>query len=199
MRRIIRHAARRIADDESGMSLPEVLITIVVFSFVLVGILGLLDTSAKVAPRDQERSMAMREIQSSLDRMVRELRQAYRVVGTSPSSMRILVRRRQSDGTHVNRLVEYDCGLTVADKCIRREAPPGELLPATGEVAVDRLLNGGNAARPVFSFDQNADSITPTYVAVRVEVPARGERAKSYEHSVVLEDGFYARNMDLGS
>lgn len=199
MSAILRKAARRIAHEQSGMSLTEVLVTVVIFSFVLVGILGLLDTSAKVAPKDQERSTAMREVQSSLDGMVRELRQAYRVVGTSPSSMRILVRRRQSDGTHVNRLVEYDCGLTVPDQCIRREAPPGEVLPATGRVAIDRLLNGGNAERPVFSFDQNADSITPVYVAVRVEVPSRGERASGYKHSVVLEDGFYARNMDLGS
>ena len=195
----VRKAARRLAHDQSGMGLPELLMTIVIFSFVLTGILGLLDTSAKVAPKDQERSTAMREVQSSLDGMVRELRQAYRVVGTSPSSMRILVRRRQSDGTHVNRLVEYDCGLTVADQCIRREAEPGALLPATGRVAIDRLLNGGSAVRPVFSFDQGANSVTPVYVAVRVEVPARGERTKGHEHSVVLEDGFYARNMNLGS
>ena len=196
---MIRKGARRIAHEESGMGLPEVLMTIVIFSFVLGGILGLLDTTAKVAPKDQERSMAMREVQSSLDQMVRELRQAYRVVGTSPSSMRILVRRRQSDGTHVNRLVEYDCGLTVADQCLRREAPPGATLPATGQVAIDRLLNGGSGERPVFSFDQNADSITPVYVAVRVEVPSRGERGSGYKHTVVLEDGFYARNMNLGS
>ena len=199
MSAIIRKASRRIAHDQSGMALAEVLTTVVIFGFVLSGILGLLDTSGKIAPKAQERSLAIREVQSSLAGMVRELRQAYRVLGTTPSSMRILVRRRKSDGTHVNRLVEYDCGLTVPEQCIRREAEPGAPLPTTGRVAIDRLLNGGSAVRPVFSFDQSADPINPVYVAVRVEVPARGERSKGHEHSVVLEDGFYARNMNLGS
>ena len=199
MRRIARKARLRVSQDQSGLALVEVLVTIAIFSFVLVAVLGLLDRGAESAPKDQERSVAIREVQSGLARMVRELRQAYRVVGTSPSSMRILMRIRKSDGTPVNRLVEYDCGLTVARQCIRREALPGELLPTTGEVVIDRLLNGTSTERPVFSFDQNADSVTPTYVAVRVEVPGSGERGRGFSHSVVLEDGFYARNMNLGS
>ncbi len=188
------------------MMLAEVLVSTAVFAVVLVGTLALLDVGAKIAPQDQEERHAIREAQGGLERMVGELRQAYRVVGTSPSSMRVLVRIKKDDpGTtavesHVNRTVEYDCGVAVTGRCVRREAPVGQVLPSSGEVVIDRVLNSEHDAtdssdRPVFSFEQASDEVTPTYVKVRIVVPASGERTIGAEHDIVLEDGFFSRNL----
>jgi hypothetical protein len=172
------------------------------FAFVISAVLALLETTTRVAPSDQERSLSIREAQSGLSRMVRELRQAYRVVGTSPSSMRVLVRLKKDDPSttavesHSNWLVEYDCGVGVSEKCVRKQARPGELPAASGPVVIERVTNPADA--PVFSFESDTDSVKPVYVKVRVEVPASGERSRGYSHKVVLEDGFFARNLQLG-
>jgi hypothetical protein len=36
----------------------------------------------------------------------------------------------------------------------------------------------------------------PDYVGAKVEVAARGDLKNGYEHRIVLEDGFYMRNLD---
>jgi type II secretory pathway pseudopilin PulG len=198
----LRRLARRVAREQGGFALAELLVSMICFAFVMTAILALLETSARVVPSDQERSLAIRESQAGLNGMVRELRQAYEVVGTSPSSMRVKVRLKKDDPataaveTHSNWLVEYDCGVSVSGKCVRKEARPGQLPPATGPVVIARVSNP--ADHPVFSFETDTDSVNPVYVKVRVEVPASGERSHGYTHKIVLEDGFFARNMRLG-
>jgi prepilin-type N-terminal cleavage/methylation domain-containing protein len=209
-RRFLGSLRARLAQEERGMTLPEVLVSIVIFSVVLLAILGLNDTATKIVPKDTERGLAIREAQSGLDRMVRELRQAYRVVGTSPSSMQVQVRLKRDDPstptveTHVSRTVEYDCGVGQSGRCMRREAPIGQALPAGGEMVIDRILNSDYDLadpndRPVFGYDESPNPIQPTYVTVRIEVPAKGERAQGHKHTIVLEDGFHLRNLVVGS
>ena len=198
----LRRLAARVRREQGGFALTELLVSMLSFAFILTAILALLETSARVAPSDQERSLSIREAQEGLSRMVRELRQAYEVVGTSPSSMRVKVRLRKDDPatpeveTHSNWLLEYDCGVGVSGKCVRKEARPGQVPPSTGPTVVERVSNP--ADKPVFSFETDTDSVNPVYVKVRVEVPASGERSQGHSHKVVLEDGFFARNMRLG-
>jgi Tfp pilus assembly protein PilW len=198
----LRRLARRVRRDQRGLALVELLVAMLTFAFVVTAILALLEGATRLAPSDQERSMAIREAQGGLSLMVRELRQAYRVVGTSPSSMRVLVRLRKDDPStpavesHSNWLVEYDCGVGVSEKCIRKQARPGELPPASGPTVIERVMNPADA--PVFSFESDTDSVNPVYVKVRIEVTASGERSSGHRHKVVLEDGFFARNMRLG-
>jgi len=202
-------AIKRSLADERGLTLVELLVTILLLGMVLTAVLAVLDTSARVAPRDAERANAIGEAQAGLDRMVRELRQAYRIVGWTPSSVQFRVNvLRDSAGTatpeYANLTVEYACGGDPG-RCLRREAPAGQPLPATGTVAIDRVLNGGSQspARSVFDFDQTPDrsegaatGALPTYVTVRIEVPASGERgAGGHQHTVVLDDGFHVRNV----
>lgn len=205
----IRSRLAAASADESGFTVFELLVTMMVMILVMIATLNLLDSSAKQAPKDGERAHSISEAQQSLDGMVRELRQAYRIEGWTSDSVRMDVRVLRG-GTHVNLTVDYSCGVENPGQCVRREAPAGSALPANGQVVVSRLLNyqsGLPASRRVFNFDQSTDrsnpayaaAIVPTYVTVRLEVPAKGERraAGGYRHTVVLDDGFYARNLEI--
>ncbi len=204
---------RRVAHDESGLTLTELLVTILLLGLVLSATLSVLDTNVRSAPRDDERAIAITEAQTGLNGMVRELRQAYSVQGWTSDSIRVLVRRRRDDPAtpaveYATLDVQYSCGSENPGRCTRREAPAGSPLPATGKPVILRVLNWQPslpAARRVFNFDQSSDrsnaasagAILPSYVTVRVEVPAAGERREGYSNSVVLEDGFYARNVPI--
>ncbi len=193
------------------MTLVEMLVTVLVMGLVVTGILAVLDTSARVVPKDTERATAIGEAQSGLNGIVRELRQAYRIVGWTPNSVQFRVNLlRDNPSTagpdYANLTVDYTCGGDPA-RCVRREAPVGSSLPAAGRTVVARVLNGGAstpAARAVFDFDESPDrsvgvtaaAVRPSYVTIRIEVPAAGERgAGGYQNSVVLEDGLYVRNV----
>lgn len=186
------------------MTLAEVLVSIVVFLLVTGAILSMVDTAAELAPKETERALAVREAQVGLERMSRELRQAYSVRGTTPSSMDVLV----TVGTQ-NRHLIYDCGVAHPDdpsnpydheyrRCVRWEADVGDpdIQSQPGRVVIDRVLNATAAEGHVFDFSPSA--LSPTYVTARIEVPARGERIYGFPHRIVLSDGFYMRNLDLG-
>jgi hypothetical protein len=53
-------------------------------------------------------------------------------------------------------------------------------------VVIDRVLNGA----AVFSLTP------PDYVGATVEVAARGGLEDGHDHRIILEDGFYMRNLD---
>lgn len=190
--------------DERGFTLPEILVSIVVFGFVLTAILSVLDTTAALSTRDQERPAAIHEARSGLSSMVRELRQAYQVVSASPNQMEVLVRL---NGVDMN--VSYRCDVAITGstlhRCYRLAAPNGESLPSLeqGKVVVDRLVNG-TAADPVFcALDQEANACGPpdpaaeasNYYGVTVKVPAKGERKSGYKGNVVFHDGFSLPNI----
>ena len=172
------------------MTLIEMLIAMVTFTFVLVALLGLLDAAGQAAPRDQERAVAIRDGQSGVHRMTRELRQANKV--WTPGKAQIYV--NIGDDRHVL----YDCDAVHPDdptqrQCLRWEAAIGsELeLDAPGEVVVERRVPGD-----IFTYQPNL--VNPTYVEVHIEVPQSGERPDGYKANLVLDDGFYLRNTDVG-
>jgi hypothetical protein len=171
------------------MSLIEMLIAMVISTFVLAALLGLLDAAGQAAPRDQERAMSIRDGQSGLHRMTHELRQATKV--WAPGKTQIYV--NIGDTTHVL----YDCDAVHPDdpgqrQCLRWAAVVGsELdLDAPGEVVVERRVPGD-----VFAYSPNL--VNPTYVKATLKVPQSGERADGYAANLVLNDGFYLRNTDV--
>lgn len=172
------------------MTLVEVLVTMLISTFVLAALLGLLDMAGQVAPRDQERAMSIREGQSGLHRMTRELRQANKV--WTPGRAQIYV--NIGDDRHVL----YDCDAVHPDdasqrQCLRWEAAVGSELPLSqpGEVVLERRVPGD-----VFTYRPNL--VNPTFVKVSVKIPQSGERAGGYRANLVLDDGFYLRNTDVG-
>ena len=172
------------------MSLAEMLVVLVTMSIVMLAVLGLLDAAVKGAPREEERASSIREGQTGLHIMTRELRQATKV--WTPGKTQIYV--NIGDSTHVL----YDCDVAHPDdpaqrQCVRWEAAVGQELPLSepGQVVVDRRVAGD-----VFTYKPNL--INPTFVEVQVRVPQSGERSDGYDTNLVLEDGVYLRNTDVG-
>jgi len=167
--------------------------SLAVFTFVLSAIFGLLDSAAQQAPKDQERAVAIREAQAGLQRMTRELRQAYKVLDAGPKSMYVVIGRATPPDIHVR----YDCdvpypGNSAYRRCVRWWAPVGQVLRTDlpGEVVIDRGLSA-------VSFSYSPGPLNPTYVKVHIEVPQKGERAGGFQSNLVLDDGFYLRNTDV--
>jgi hypothetical protein len=176
--------------SEDGFVLAELLIGMVTFSFVLFALMSLLDTAAQTAPRDEERASSIREGQAGLHIMTRELRQATKV--WTPGKTKIYI--NLGDDKHVY----YDCDAVHPDdpaqrQCLRWEAAVGSELPLDqpGQVVVERRVAGD-----VFTYEPNL--VNPTFVKVEIQVPQSGEHKGGYKQHLVLDDGIYLRNTDVG-
>ena len=176
--------------SETGMTMAELLVGMLTMSFVILAIFSLLDSAIQTAPRDEERANSIREGQTGLHIMTRELRQANKV--WTPGKTQIYV--NIGDDKHVL----YDCDAVHPDnpeqrQCLRWEAAVGAELPLDqpGQVVVERRAPGD-----VFTYAPNL--ISPTFVEVHLEVPQSGEREDGYSANLELDDGFYLRNTDVG-
>ena len=188
---------RRVAGQERGFTLIELLTVAALLLVVMSATLLVLERTTQVAPRDQERAHSIREAQVGLYSMTRELRQAYAVnppAFTASSDMDVKV---VSGG--VNKRVLYSCDEPLDAqgyrRCTRFEvSPPTDFAqppPSTnGRVVVDRILNNP-ATDPVFTRSPS----TSRQVGVRIRVPSRGERAQGFNYNVILDDGFFMRNV----
>jgi prepilin-type N-terminal cleavage/methylation domain-containing protein len=180
----------RARTREDGFTLIELLITASILSVVLLAILARLDTSARIAPQEQERASAIQESQVGLHRMTTEVRQAYEVVNGDADTLTIRVLPR---GTSTPVVVTWECAAAhPIDSALRRCTRT--VGAGTPELVIDRVVNG--ASRPVFEYDA-----TPTaarYIRTSVIVPARGDRKEGlgHKHEIVLADGIYLRNRD---
>lgn len=161
--------------EESGWSLIELVLVCALLLVVMGGTLSLLETSGKIAPQEQERAHAIQEAQVGLARMTRELRQATKLITpTAPSNVGVITVDTPVAG--ISRRVTYTC----TDACRRTQV--GSSL---NEIVIARVLNGAT----VFT-------LTGTnYFEARIEVPAKGERVEGLRHRIVLDDGFYMRNI----
>jgi type II secretory pathway pseudopilin PulG len=202
--------------DEGGFTLIEVMVTATMLVVVLGAVLSVFEATNRVAAKDSERSVAINEATVGLNRMTRDLRQTYQVVGptagTTSNYMDVLVRITPSGTTTPqNRRVLYKCDapsdkFTGYRECVRYESsastgspgsPPGG---ATATVVADRLQNG-TSGDPVFSnLRYPTGASRPTMGEVTFKMPASGERKATggdYTHSITLGDGFYMRNLDV--
>ena len=185
----LRNSRARVR-SEAGFVLAELLVGLVTFSFVLFALMSLLDTAAQTAPRDEERANSIREGQVGLHVMTRELRQANKV--WTPGKTKIYI--NVGDDRHVY----YDCDVVHPDdpaqrQCLRWDAAIGSELPLDqpGEVVVERRVAGD-----VFTYEPNL--VNPTFVKVEIQVPQSGDHAGGYKQNLVLDDGIYLRNTDVG-
>jgi type II secretory pathway pseudopilin PulG len=168
---------------EAGYALTELLLVASLLAIVLGAILALGETSQRIAPRESERALVIREAQVGLHRMTRELRHAYEAPAVTGATIQANVVAGGS-----TRTVRYACNVThpsnpAYTRCLRYVVVGGT--PGTGEVIIDRVLNGSS----VFTLTSS------NYVRALVEVGAKGDLAKGYDHRVVLDDGFYMRNV----
>jgi prepilin-type N-terminal cleavage/methylation domain-containing protein len=192
---LLRKGIACLKRDQTGFSLIELLVAAAVLSVVLGAVLSVLEAAAKVAPKDEERAVAIGEARAGLFRMTRELRQGTPPTGaplpTSPSnSLDVIVGGRR---------VRYACDLASSVPSLRRcvrysssdlSVPPGGI----GETVIDRVANGKNGD-PVF-FPQPGGT-TVNYFEAKLKVPARGELrpGQGYRYTILLDDGFELRNV----
>jgi prepilin-type N-terminal cleavage/methylation domain-containing protein len=125
-RRWNRARQSRLARDCSGFTLTEVLAVLAILPLVMMAVLALSETTTSVGADDQERSVWASDVAGGEQRMTRELRQAYAVIGpVSPAAssnfVDVLVRVPQPDGsTPVPRRVVYRCDVAVTGTSYRR-------------------------------------------------------------------------------
>jgi type II secretory pathway pseudopilin PulG len=185
----LEHAQRdkrspRSLRGEAGYALTEVLIVASLLVIVLGAVLTLGESSQRIAPKESERAQVIREAQVGLHRMTRELRHAYQ----APTVTGATIQANVVAGT-TSRTVRYECNVThptnaAYTRCMRYVVT-GPSQMSAGELVIDRVVNGSS----VFT-------LTGTnYVRALVEVAAKGDLREGYDHRVVLDDGFYMRNV----
>lgn len=196
--------------SSDGFSLVELLVAMALFIVVLGAAANVLYTGQKSASTDTENSTSQAEAQAQLDRMIRDLRQGTEVVTQNANQMTVLVNGSQ---------VSYKCDTadptwTSYRACYKLTAASGATLPSpsASNVVVRRLTNGTTAA-PVFTYtlptvddandsddeasdtNNTPDALSPTYVAVQVKFPAKGENATGRSRTIQLDSGFALRNI----
>src|SRR3954469_1769991 len=179
--------------EESGFTLVELLVAAGLMLCVVGAVLALLDSSSSIAARDQERTHAIGETQAGVHEMTKELRQAFSIVSSTPYAIEAHVWKNGADHD-----VTYDCTGTSSagpplGQCVRYETSGSGQGAASTVVA--RLINKPGSGRPpVFTYSANGAGHT-TYATVHVEAPSKGERAHGYAYRVVIDDGFFMRNL----
>jgi prepilin-type N-terminal cleavage/methylation domain-containing protein len=178
-------ALRRRLRSESGFTLPELLIALMIGLLIAAGAATMLMVAVKAQPRTSERAAQIQQGRVMLENLTRELRQGETVSNASPSGLQILTYVHTSGcgsgtpgGDARMCLVTYACS---DDSCVRTERDPGG-----GGSAPARTVVTGIADPAVFSYEGGSDT---TYVGVRLVFPqADGEEA------VTLSDGAALRN-----
>jgi len=180
-------AFRRLARDQSGFTLVETRFVAATLAVILMAILNVSDTSQKLMPKDQERANVIDEAKTGLHGMTRELRQATAVHATSATTMEV-----DAPFRGVSTRISYRCDQPHPTnrswrRCMRVQG-------SSSRMVIDRVINGD---APVFTYTTDPQNGRITYVDVKVEVPAAGDRKDGHKHKVILDDGFYMRNQDV--
>ena len=187
---------------QDGFTLPELLVVVALLPFVGLALFNTLDTTAKLAPRSAEYANAVQQAGSGVSLAMRDVRQAYRVVGTTPNSITFNAVIAGTD-----QKVHIACNITSPAKddngqflrrCVKTTAPVAGTLPSpdVGTVLIDRVING-TTEDPVFEFTPSA--ITPTFVRMLIKVPSRGEGQTGFTHPITIDNGTELRNNLIGS
>jgi hypothetical protein len=193
---------RRTADTggESGYALTELLLVTSLLVIVLGAILALGETTQRITPRDTERAHVIREAQVGLHSMTRQLRQTADMTDpphevATGSTLDVTLRDGLRYSFECDQPHPTEAGY---NRCVRFPVVGGVKQTTQGIVLIDRVLNGpagSGATNPIFSYETNLAGIV-TYVRVHVLVPAKGDLRDGHDHSVILEDGVYMRNLD---
>jgi Tfp pilus assembly protein PilE len=176
---------------QAGFTVVEVLVA----ATISIGVLGSTLTPlaatqhAEISSASWSDQLQLAQAQESW--MLREIRQAYAVLATTPNSIDFDV-----SIAGVQEQVYYQCDVaqpgTSYHECVRLQAAVGAPLPAlsTGTVIVTDVSNGST---PVFGF--SPDGYNPTYVSVHLEFPASNGSHYGLRHAIVVNDGAFLRNM----
>jgi type II secretory pathway pseudopilin PulG len=159
---------------EAGMTLVELLVA-AALSVVIVGAAGsMLISAVRSQPRISERARAISTARYVLERMTREIRNAYFVYeGATGSAVSIDTRVRsttcgapgakEASEASTRCKVTYACSGAPTASCTRTETDPGTTggTPAT--------IVSGLESEQVFNYSPDAEE--PTYIGMTLEIP----------------------------
>jgi hypothetical protein len=184
---------------EAGYALTELLLVASLLVIVLGAVLMLGEASQRIAPRETERAIVIRDAQVGMDRMTRELREAHSVVSPAPGvSAAVFDAWVPTTLAGQQRRVSYECHIahptdSAYTRCVRYDVTAAGV-KSNAQVVVDRVVNGAaGSTLPVFV---RGSAPATDYVKTTVEVAARGDRNTGHSSKILLEDGFYMRNLD---
>jgi hypothetical protein len=143
--------------SESGFQLIELVFAAALLAVALGAVLALLDVTANHAPKHTERGQAIREAETGVERMTREIRQASTVTLNSSRSIDLRTWVRVGGGAAIERSVRFDCS---SDKCRRYEGPVSGALSG-GEILVSGVSNSD-------IFTPTPSTGSPTYLGVKL-------------------------------
>jgi prepilin-type N-terminal cleavage/methylation domain-containing protein len=208
--------ARRRARDESGFTLVELLVAILLFGIVVTAALGSLNFAQSQAPKNIEYSHAISDATTGIQKMMREIRNAYKVATNGDPSTGVgsaidFYAYLSIGGTDQDWRIEYECDVpsptnATYDACVRVAEPAGTALPSNNpctpanqcSVVVDRVPKPGN----LFTFlgaNGAANSLYPTYVQAAIQVPAAGSYYHGLTHNITLNNGTALPNLQNGA
>jgi len=182
---------------EAGYALTELLLVSTLLVIVLGAILMFGETSQRIAPKETERAIVIRDAQVGMHRMTRELREAHSVVSPAAGASAAVI-DAWVPTTSDQRRVSYECNVahptdSAYTRCVRYDVSAAGV-KSNAQVVVDRVLNGAaGSTLPVFV---RGSAPTSDYVKTTVEVASRGDRKTGHDSKILLEDGFYMRNLD---
>lgn len=189
MLRVLQSGARRLAGEEDGFTLVELLIAAVLALVVLGAAVAMFTAGIKSEPRAASRSAQIQQARTTMERVTRELRQGWSVPTATASQLSILtyVKSDTCGGASASSSIPCRVTYTCTGACMRTERNPD----GTGSAPSVQVVSGLSGA-PVFSYAPSATN--PAYVGVTLQFPAGGG-----EDAITLQDGVTLRNAASGS
>ena len=174
------------------MTLVEMLVAASMALIVLAAAGTVIVIAARNTPRVAERSADVQAGMVFQERVGREVRQGYRILNATPSSMELYTFRRVAScgsstpiaatAPAIACRVTYSC--SSAGTCTRSETDPAGTLPPTVQTVATGL-----ASNNVFAYSPSAAA--PEYITMTL---AFKKGSSTTEDTVTLQDGFELRN-----
>jgi Tfp pilus assembly protein PilV len=163
----------RLRREEDGITLVELLITIVVSLVVFAGTLQLVIVGMHQQRSAQNKVTELQQSQVAMARIVRDLRQATSV--SVVSALEVTYSQPATSGTQS---VDLKCS-TSTGKCTRT-------IGASSTTAISNVTNSD-------IFTGSPNNTSPTYIGIKLTISATNHSA------ITLNDGVDIRNSTLGS
>jgi Tfp pilus assembly protein PilW len=187
---------RETASEESGISLIELLVAMMIGLVVIGGAMSMMISSVRSQPRAASEASAVQTAQTTMERMTRELRQGSSVVASTANQLSMItyVDAATCGGaaaaTAISCRVSYTC---TAGICTRTVAQPDGSSPGPAKTVIKGLTNSN-----IFSYVPNSggsSSCGATAVGALTYVCVSLALADSDGHNAVtLSDGVGLRN-----
>lgn len=165
--------------EERGFQLIELLLVISLLSIVLGAVLALLDVTGQTAPKHIERGQRVREGETAVGRITRDVQNAKSATVTSSRVLDLVVQVRTGDASVAYKSVRIDC--STGQSCVRTQGPVG------GPLGSPETLVTGVANTDVFT--PTPSSGAPGYIGVTLALSLQGSTRPYY-----LNDGAELRN-----